>query len=98
MRNSCVISLLAIAGTLATATAPAVANSAAIGAIEVSPDLRSALQTAPETSPNANELQYPEGLEASLSAQPVRLRQDPKVYKQFEEPRNNRGVGFTLGI
>ncbi|WP_448533805.1 hypothetical protein [Parathermosynechococcus lividus] len=98
MRNSWIISLLAIASPLTVATLPAVANSATIGPIEVSPDLRSALQTAPSTSANANELKYPDGLEDSLSPQPVRLRQDPKVYKQFEEPQNNRGVGFSVGI
>ncbi len=96
MRHSCTISLLAIASTLTVATLPAVANSAAIGAIEVSPDLRAALQTAPEPTLAATELQSP--LEESLLVQPVRLRQDPRVFKQFEEPRNNRGFGFTVGL
>lgn len=90
------IPLVMLASTLTTL--PAFADSAAIGTIQVSPDLRSALQSAPEPSANPNALQYPPEIEESLEIPPAPPRPDPRVYRQFEEPRNNRGLGFKVGI
>lgn len=89
------IPLVLIATTLTAA--PAFADSAAIGTIQVSPELRSALD--PAANPNA--LQPASDLaeiENSLEIRPAPTRPDPKVYRQFEEPRNNRGLGFKVGI
>lgn len=80
---------------------PAFADSAAIGTIQVSPDLRSALQSAPDPAANPNALQPASDLaeiENSLEIRPVPARPEPRVYRQFEEPRNNRGLGFKVGI
>ncbi|URR35837.1 hypothetical protein NBE99_01525 [Thermosynechococcus sp. HN-54] len=93
------ISLVLLASALAPL--PALANSAAIGTIQVSPDLRSALQSAPDPAANPNAVQPASNMaeiENSLEISPVPTRPDPKVYRQFEEPRNNRGLGFKVGI
>ncbi|WKT83277.1 MULTISPECIES: hypothetical protein [unclassified Thermosynechococcus] len=80
---------------------PVFANSAAIGTIQVSPELRSVLQSAPDPTANPNAVQPASNMaeiENSLEISPVPTRPDPKVYRQFEEPRNNRGLGFKVGI
>lgn len=93
------IPLMLIASTLTAV--PAFADSAAIGTIQVSPDLRSALQSAPNPAADPNALQPASDLaeiENSLEIRPVPARPEPRVYRQFEEPRNNRGLGFKVGI
>lgn len=93
------IPLVLLATTLTAA--PAFADSAAIGTIQVSPELRSALQSAPDPAANPNALQPASDLaeiENSLGIRPVSTRPNLGVYRQFEEPRNNRGLGFKVGI
>lgn len=89
------IPLMLVAGTLTAV--PAFANSAAIGRIQVSPDLRSALD--PAANPNvAQPVSNIAEIENSLEISPVPARPEPRVYRQFEEPRNNRGLSFKVGI
>lgn len=90
--------LVLMVGTLAAA--PAVADSNAIGTIQVSPDLRSALQSAAGSTATINVLQQVQDkveIENSLEIAPVPPRPAPQVYRQFEEPRR-RGIGFRVGI
>ncbi|AHB88042.1 hypothetical protein NK55_03490 [Thermosynechococcus sp. NK55a] len=80
---------------------PAFADSAAIGTIRVSPELRSALQSAPNPGASPNAVQPVSSMaeiENSLEISPVPARPEPRVYRQFEEPRNGRGFGFKVGI
>lgn len=93
------VPLMLITSTLTTL--PALANSVAIGTIQVSPDLRSALLSLPNPAANPHALQSVSDLaelENRLEILPVPTRPEPKVYRQFEEPRNHRGLGFKVGI
>ncbi|MFN4280218.1 hypothetical protein [Thermosynechococcus sp.] len=99
MRSSSIpLTLVLIAGTLNGL--PALADSTAIGTIQVSPDLRSALQSAAEPPTAINILQQLRDkgeIEKRLTSPPVPARPDPRVYRQFEEPRR-RGIGFKVGL
>ncbi|BAC08724.1 hypothetical protein [Thermosynechococcus vestitus] len=96
------LSTLTLAIFASTLTAlPAFADSAAIGPIQVSPELRSALQSAPNpgASPNADQpVSSMAEIENRLEISPVPARPEPRVYRQFEEPRSGRGFRFKVDL